>query len=352
MAAEKTRQSTRCDVLIVGGGPAGAAAARYLVQIGYRVLILEKKKLPRYKICSGLVLDRSQDLLARDFGTPPESVFCRPKFLKGVRLCAAEDSMIDAPVEKPEIFNVWRSEFDHWLVQKSGADVLEEHELIGYRQTEDGVQASILTKRKEALQIDASYLIGADGGNSRVRRLLDPAFEEQINWFIPTQLYCIGTVNLEREYFYGFLDRTLSAFYAWLNFKDDYLIYGVATEKGGHIEPYLTAFTEYLEKYFQLNIEKVVRKTGCLGADMGIKGNFMLGKDRVLLVGEAAGFMNMFGEGISSALATGRIAGEAVHQAQTSGETAISLYHSLAEPEKQLTTSSWELAKTLAGSNF
>ena len=352
MAVKKTRESARCDVLIVGAGPAGAAAARYLVQDGYRVLILEKKKLPRYKICSGLVLDRSQDLLARDFGTPPESVFCRPKFLKGVRLCPAEDSMIDAPVEKPEIYNVWRSEFDHWLIQKSGADVLDEHELIGFRQTENGVQASVLTKHKEPLQIDASYLIGADGGNSRVRRLLDPAFEEQINWFIPTQLYCIGTVNLEREYFYGFLDRSLSAFYAWLNFKDDYLVYGVATEKGGHIEPYLTAFTEYLQKYFQLNIEKVVRKTGCLGADMGIKGNFMLGKDRVLLIGEAAGFMNMFGEGISSALATGRIAGEAVHQSQTSGQTAMSIYHSLAEPEQQLTTSSWQLAKTLGAENF
>lgn len=352
MPANRTHHMTSCDVLIVGAGPAGAAAARSLVKNGYRVLILEKKKLPRYKICSGLIIDRSQDLLKEHFGPLPETVFCHPKFLKGVRLCLAEDSMIDAPMEKAECYNVWRSEFDHWLVQQSGAELLDQHELISFRQTENTVTATIKKQGKETFQIEASYLIGADGGNSRVRKSLDPVFDEQLGWFIPTQLYCIGTINLDRDYFYGFLDRSFSAFYAWLNFKDEYLIYGVATQKGGRIEPYLKKFTEYLEEYFQLKIEKIVRKTACLGADMGIKGNFMLGRDRVLLVGESAGFMNVFGEGISSALATGHLAATAIHRAQTSGDAAISLYTEFAAPEQELTTNSWELAKALAGRDF
>jgi flavin-dependent dehydrogenase len=272
--------------------------------------------------------------------------------LKGVRMCLAEDSLIDAPLEKSDCYNVWRSEFDHWLIRQSGAEVLDEHELIGFDQTGDSVLAHVREKDKGMLTIEARYLIGADGGNSRIRKLLEPAFDEQIGWFIPTQLYCLGTVNLEPEYFYGFLDRSLSAFYAWLNFKDDYLIYGVATEKGGHIQPYLSRFTEYLEKYFHLRIDKIVRKTGCLGADMGIKGNFFLGRERVMLVGEAAGFMNALGEGISSALATGHIAGEAIHRAETSEDTAISLYGKFAEAEKKQTTDSWDMVKTLAGGKF
>jgi len=342
----------QCDVLIVGAGPAGAAAARSLAQNGYRALILDRKKLPRYKICSGLVIGRSQEFIEEHFGPMPDKVFCEPKTLKGFRFCMAEDSMVEPPIEKAQSCNVWRSEFDYWLIQQSGAEIIDESELIDFEQTEQGVRARIRNKKRETFHIEASYLIGADGANSRVRKLLDPAFVEKIRWFIPLQLYCIGTINLEREYFYAFLDRSFSAFYAWVNFKDDYLVYGVAAEKGDRTEPYLKRFTEYLENYFQLKIEKVVRKTSCLGADLGLKGNFLLGRERVLLVGEAAGFMNMFGEGISSALPTGFIAGDAIHKASTSDESAISIYTTLAEPEKKMTTATWELAKSFMGKDF
>lgn len=342
----------KCDVLIVGAGPAGAAAARSLVRNGHQALILDRKKLPRYKICSGLVIARSQEFVEQHFGQMPDKVFCEPKTLKGFRFCMAEDSMIEPPIEKAQSCNVWRSEFDYWLVQQSGAEVLDETELLDFEQTEQGVCARVRNKRREVFHIEASYLIGADGANSRVRKLLDPVFVEKIRWFIPLQLYCLGSTNLEREYFYAFLDRSFSAFYAWVNFKDEYLVYGVAAEKGGRTEPYLKRFTEYLQNYFQLKIDKVVRKTSCLGADLGLRGNFLPGRGRVLLAGEAAGFMNMFGEGISSALPTGLIAGDAIHKAHMSNESAISLYTAMLEPEKKMTTATWDLAKSFMEREF
>ncbi len=48
------------DVVIAGSGPSGAAAAKGLVNEGLSVLVLEKKKLPRYKICSGIIFRKSQ----------------------------------------------------------------------------------------------------------------------------------------------------------------------------------------------------------------------------------------------------------------------------------------------------
>jgi flavin-dependent dehydrogenase len=41
------------DVIVVGAGISGAAAAYYLGEAGYRVLILERERLPRYKPCGG-----------------------------------------------------------------------------------------------------------------------------------------------------------------------------------------------------------------------------------------------------------------------------------------------------------
>jgi flavin-dependent dehydrogenase len=80
---------------------------------------------------------------------------------------------------------------------------------------------------------------------------------------------------------------------------------------------------------------------------MPLIGRFNLGKNRVLLAGEAAGFMNIFGEGISSALATGHLAAAAICRARESGQDALTIYSDLAEHEKQATFKSWESAKML-----
>jgi len=347
MLAKATNHTATYDVLIVGAGPAGAAAAKELVKNGYRVVVVEREKLPRYKICSGLILDRAQDLLAEHFGTPPEDVFCKPAFLKGVRLCVTGDSLTTLPSSKPQLYNVWRSAFDHWLLQQSGADVLESHKLVRFKQEENTVQASILGHDKEPLKIEASYLIGADGGKSCVRSLLDPAFEERVHWHTFAQLYCTGTIDLDPEFYYMFFDSSLSAFYTWLHFKDECLVYGVGTQTGRTITPYLEDSTEYLTKQFGLKIEKVERKTGCVVTDMAISENFLLGHGRVLLAGEAAGFMNVFGEGISSAIATGHIAASAICQAEASGQAVLPIYEELGKIEKQLTAKSWKVAEDL-----
>jgi len=330
------------DVVIVGAGPAGASAARELVRSGRKVLIIERKKLPRYKICSGLIQDDAQDLLLEKFGNPPPHVFCRPPLLNGVRLCTAGDSLTELPLKKPQVMNVWRSEFDHWLVRQSGADVLDGHRLTGLRQADRSVQATVTGPDKRPFMIEASYLIGADGGKSRIRGLLSPASEKAIRYSNFVQAYCRGTIDLDPMYFYMFFDPSLSAFYTWLHIKDDYLVYGIGAYRDQHTLTCLEDSTDYLTHRFGLKIERVERRTGCVVSDMAIRGNFFLGDGRVLLAGEAAGFMQVFGEGISSALATGTLAGSAICRAENCGENALSLYADLVQPQQQRTMKSWE----------
>ena len=53
-----------CDVLIVGGGPAGSSCAWKLGQSGLNVVILDKARFPRHKVCAGWI-------------TPPVLAECR-----------------------------------------------------------------------------------------------------------------------------------------------------------------------------------------------------------------------------------------------------------------------------------
>jgi flavin-dependent dehydrogenase len=48
-------KSTQYDVIVIGGGPAGATAAALLAEKGRRVLLLEKERFPRYKIGESLM---------------------------------------------------------------------------------------------------------------------------------------------------------------------------------------------------------------------------------------------------------------------------------------------------------
>ena len=74
------------DAIVVGAGPAGASAARTLVAAGMKCLLIEKKKLPRHKMCSGILSNWAVDFIHRKFGPMPQQVYCRPSFLNGIAL--------------------------------------------------------------------------------------------------------------------------------------------------------------------------------------------------------------------------------------------------------------------------
>src|SRR5690606_26023348 len=45
----------RCDVLVVGGGPGGSSCARALVRAGLDVVVLDRRRFPRDKVCAGWI---------------------------------------------------------------------------------------------------------------------------------------------------------------------------------------------------------------------------------------------------------------------------------------------------------
>lgn len=338
------------DVVVVGAGPSGAAAAKVMVEAGLGVLVVERKKLPRYKICSGLINEKSLRLTERHFGRIPEECYCRPRIVKGVRLWYDSERFRDWPFGEKGAPNVWRAQYDEWLIRRSGAEVRDQCLLRGFEMHDGGVRLYCQDRRDGAVEIRSKYLVSAEGCLSSIRTRLNPELERSSHWFLAYQNYYEGSSELDPEWYHGFLDPAFGEIYGWFNVKDDYVIFGTSCRKGGRFAPYLENFSAFLKEHFALKLGRLVRKSSCLGTNMCATGNFYLGKERVLLVGEAAGFLNMFGEGISSALATGLLAGRAISQAGSGpGTEALEIYTELSKRERRETLASWRLASRLAG---
>ncbi len=158
-----------CDVVVAGGGPAGATAASWLGRAGRRVVLLERDRFPRFHIGESLLASVNDPLLAigahdlvRQAGFPEK---WGATFMTGDGRVQRHADFSGAPgVPRPQTWQVPRAEFDHLLLQHaagSGVDVREGHRVLDAAFDADGVtvtvqgQAAPHTLRTRAF-IDAS----------------------------------------------------------------------------------------------------------------------------------------------------------------------------------------------------
>lgn len=297
------------DVIVVGGGPAGAVSALKCSRSNFNVLLVERGELGRHKPCGGILPKVCASLVSESLGINiPEDLMCSPPTL-GLYYVPPSGRVNSGSLKNYRLISVYRDLFDRWLHQlaaESGVKIWYETEFLELR----GSDPTQILMRKEGkiFTATATYVIGADGVYSRVR----------------SQLYGRTGVNVEpiiQEYwkaegdfedcFYIFFRDDVSPASAYLIPKDDEYVIGVGSPQPNSmpLTTCLARFKKWLSEEFAFQpFSLSKREVWAIPYGLVFEG-----VGNTILVGDAAGFCNtLSGEGIRFAVESGVASHDAI----------------------------------------
>jgi len=298
------------DVIVVGGGPAGATAAYDLTKLGRKVLLLDKAG--RIKPCGGAIPPRA----IRDFDIPDHLLKAK---INSARMIAPSAKSVDMPIEgSGYVGMVDREEFDEYLRQRAadaGAD-RRTGTFHLFDRRDDGL--CVITWRDKHEQDHsalARLVIGADGANSAVARAALPA--QRVPFVFAYHEIVKTPAQIAPEHFEStrcdvyYQGHVSPDFYGWVFPHGDTISVGTGSAMKGFS---LRQSVEQMRAKCGLAEAETIRKEGAPLPLYPAK-KWDNGRD-VILVGDAAGVVApASGEGIYYALLTGRLAAESCHEA-------------------------------------
>lgn len=168
----------KTDVLIIGAGPAGTIAAAFLLQNGYRVILVEKSKFPRFVIGESL-LPYCMDLLDQVGLLKPVQEFGFQKKRGADFHFRGNKSTVEF---SDQFCNGWqytyqvkRAEFDTLLankVQGRGAKILFQQEVIAVNPIFENCSVTIRNQQNELTTIQSRFILDASGNTAVLGTLL------------------------------------------------------------------------------------------------------------------------------------------------------------------------------------
>lgn len=322
------------DVIVVGAGPGGSAAAARLALLGRRVLLLEAAAFPRDKVCGDVLLPEIGALLSAirtDLRTLAPDARC----LGGCVYTAPGGQRITGEMRDAHgIVRPWRIlprlVFDHRLAEhacRCGAQLREEHRVVEVEwEPERDRNVVHIRTPGGTVTLTAPVVIGADGATSRVARsrgLRPSAADCSANLCVALRAYVPWTDA--QPSFEVITDRALGAGCCWIVPGPD----GRANVGVGLIDPGRESRVGSLHAHLERVLGGRVDFTQA-SSPAGWQLPFgdlrrRAAADGLLLVGDAAGFVDPFtGHGIHTAIHSGLLAGQAADEALATGNVRAS----------------------------
>jgi geranylgeranyl reductase len=316
------------DVVVVGGGPAGATAAADLAKAGRSVLLLDRGG--RIKPCGGAIPPR----LIKDFAIPDSLLKAR---IRAARMVSPSHKQVDMPIDGGFVGMVDREHFDEWLRERA-ADFGAERRTGAFDAVEhdaDGVTVvTYHTKDSEqTARIRTRLVIGADGARSAVAKQCIPGAEKTPYVFAYHEIVkapdhaqdALGRLFEPNRCDIFYEGRLSPDFYGWVFPHGDTVSVGSGSaRKGFSIRGSVTS----LRQAAGLSDTQTIRREGAPIPMKPLK-RWDNGRD-VVLAGDAAGVVApASGEGIYYAMAGGRLAADAAAKFLATGDT-----RALREPRK------------------
>ena len=291
----------RFDVLVVGAGPAGSAAAMHLTRAGARVLLADRARFPRDKPCGGGLTGRALRNLPCDVEPVVEHVVDRFVLRLGYGRHFARTA------SAPLIKMTQRRSLDLYLAEQAawaGADFRDDARVEAIQVERDGVTASVA-----GLRVRAAYLVGADGANGIVARAAG------LGEGIVTGVALEGNVAWER------IDRASHERSAWVELGVVPGGYGWVFPKGDHANlgvggwlPEGPRLRDHLDRLARAHDVDPAALTDVRGHRLPMRSlGTPASRARVLLVGDAAGLVDpLSGDGLYEAFVSARLAADAI----------------------------------------
>lgn len=319
------------DVVVVGAGPAGTAAAAVLAKAGRSVMVIDKAVFPRDKCCGdGLTTLALREL--DDLGLDPAEVpnWCT---VEGawVRSPSGREVHVPLPPREQGLFAATtpRRELDDALVrlaEHQGADIRQGHALHTVTHTSDHIEVHATGLGT----IRAQYLIAADGMWSPTRKLLGLAEADYLGEWHAFRQYARNVTGTAAERLYVWFEPDLLPGYMWsFPLPGNRVNIGFGVQRDGtrsgkdlkalwpellrrpHIIDALGPEVEFEDRHTAWPIPAAIDRA-------------TLSTGRTMFVGDAARATDvMTGEGIGQALLTGRLAAEAVIDAAHLGPAEV-----------------------------
>jgi geranylgeranyl reductase family protein len=304
----------RRDAVIVGGGPAGSTLARALTAAGARVMVLDKRSFPRDKTCAGWITPAVVASLGLDVDEYRNGDrVLQPIHGFSIASMGAAPKVSDHGAS-PASYAIRRSEFDHYLLERSGAElrtgrVLQSLERSGTDWIVNGTLRTPLLVGAGGHFCPVARALGADLGRGEspvgaqefeVRMTPEQAQRSPVRGDTPQLYFCPDLAG-----------------YAWVVRKGDWLNVGIGRRGprglGAHFERFLGAMVR------EGILEEELARTRAHGHAYLLYPHAArpLLAEGALLVGDAAGLAYPeSGEGIRPAIESALLAAEAIRESR------------------------------------